>query len=180
MSKTMNSKELRFNKFLDEALIEMCNRVGVDFNKLDFSIPDWFREHSWTVEEEADYRKWLIKLIRTKGIHKPEFQADMFLLTYGWVAKNEVVQNYKWVEGVGEKGDIRVLCQSCPLLVTTKFTAEGVCYCPIHKLYVHEVTDEDMDECQKYINIIKAVMERDYQPFDKKKGYWLVKIKEER
>ena len=81
------------NKYLEEILKEMCNRVGT--KKIDFSQQDWYLQYTWTEKEEEAFRKWLIgylkknpkakkELISYHRINSPKKFADKFIFNYGW------------------------------------------------------------------------------------------------
>ena len=82
--------------FIAECLEEMFDRAEVSPSEVDLSQREWYLNHSWTREDEEEYREWLVQKIQehkhtTKYIAKQE--AEMFLLSYGFtnqkIDKNE-------------------------------------------------------------------------------------------
>jgi hypothetical protein len=49
-----------FPKHLTIILKEMCQRVGADFNKIDFKKKDWQETYQWTEKKQEDFKRWLI------------------------------------------------------------------------------------------------------------------------
>ena len=80
-----------------QILKEMFKRVGADYESFNFSQKNWFWSHSWSKEQEEDFRKWLggflvaNKLVR-KGKYRGQdngyYQAGKLLSNYGWKLKN--------------------------------------------------------------------------------------------
>ena len=83
----------------DEILKEMCNRVGQDYETFDFKDPQWFLKHSWTREEEEDFRIWLGKFLKKhkyvgsgtkRGQDWGYYEAGKLLGNYGWRTKEVI------------------------------------------------------------------------------------------
>lgn len=78
-------------------LSEMCDRVGVKFEDIDFKQPTWYWLHEWTEEQEDSFRDWLIKYMKSnENIFTPsrrrfdaERQANGFVFNYGWRIKQQ-------------------------------------------------------------------------------------------
>ena len=73
----------------EECLKEMFSRVGEKYpNEELTSQDDWFYQHTWTVEEEDDFKDWMSKFLKKR--HKYwskrtiELEVCMFLLNWGW------------------------------------------------------------------------------------------------
>ena len=96
-------KERTHNKMhpgLKKVLEEMCKRVGVDFNQINFTKKNWFQQYSWTPEEQEDFVNWLAKQIKLdkdvgaifNGPLTTDLQrknaALMFVFAYGWKTKH--------------------------------------------------------------------------------------------
>ena len=47
------------DEYLVPILKEMCSRVNADYNKIDFKEEEWFREYTWTQEQEKTFTQWL-------------------------------------------------------------------------------------------------------------------------
>ena len=76
---------------------KMCSFVGADFDSIDFSAAEWFQSHSWTLESENDFKKWMIDLLTKSSKARKEIMqipsknpviikktVNMFMLNYGW------------------------------------------------------------------------------------------------
>ena len=108
------TKEYQLNIILDK----MCTYVGL--NREDVNWKDnYFLKHSWTEEQEEDFRQWLIEELRSKymmfaltGYSSQVFKskkmrtkvANEFVNWYGWTLQNkELVSD----ETLGEKVNIK-------------------------------------------------------------------------
>lgn len=87
----------KFGKHLEIIMKEMCKRVHQDYNKMDFSIPEWFYKNRWNEEEQKSFADWLTKYLmdnseaRTeimqfprKDIKAVEKVVTWFIFNYGW------------------------------------------------------------------------------------------------
>jgi len=90
------------NKYLQIILAEMCSRVGADPLKIDFKKSDWYREYSWTKDDEKLFIEWLTdqlydnKFMREKILEVPRKNkkhcrkaAEWFVFNYGWKYREE-------------------------------------------------------------------------------------------
>ncbi|SRR5258708_9270161 len=94
------------NKTLVEILTHMCEMIGVDPNEVDFKSQSWFTEHTWSENQQDEFRQWLIDYFSVKKegkrrlrdiarfpslMNKQEINklTGMFLLDYGWRCKYE-------------------------------------------------------------------------------------------
>ena len=71
----------------EECLTEMFRRVGEEYPNKEFTDQDkWYLQHSWTVEEEDDFRDWMHKKLRKAKFskHQADMETAMFLLYWGW------------------------------------------------------------------------------------------------
>ena len=82
-------------------LIEMCRRVGAEFDDVNFREDGWFRRHAWTQAEQDDFKEWLAGILYTVASARRELleyssrrskrharkAADEFVFQYGWVMK---------------------------------------------------------------------------------------------
>lgn len=98
------SKE-HFSESLQEVLKEMCNRVGADYDSIDFSDERWYNKYEWTVQEQKQFQKWLVdylyknakarKEIMNHSIKRKSYLekvATEFTFRYGWsFAKNALI-----------------------------------------------------------------------------------------
>ena len=88
------------NKELNFILKEMCDRVGVAFEDIDFQEHNWFTKHRWTIHQEEDFAEWLanhlyenkearnfILQIRSKNKTLCKKGAKAFIFNYGWSYK---------------------------------------------------------------------------------------------
>ena len=92
--------EDKFREQTKVVLLEMCKRVGADYDKIDFKKLNWFWEHRWTQEQEDDFIKWLSSyLLKNKDARNALMQfpdkakkrtrefAESFVYNYGWKVK---------------------------------------------------------------------------------------------
>lgn len=85
---------------LDSILKDLCDAVEADYYSIDFTEKDWYYQHSWTMQDQIDFKNQLIKKIKNnkkfyssivdtssdRAINK---NLEMFLFTYGWKFKKE-------------------------------------------------------------------------------------------
>jgi hypothetical protein len=75
----------------EECLIEMFRRVGEKYpNKELTNNSEWYTMRSWTVKQEENFKKWMIRHLRVSGkFMKQEaiMMTSFFLLQYGWTTK---------------------------------------------------------------------------------------------
>jgi hypothetical protein len=89
-------------KNLKTILTEMCSRVGVTFEDVDFQENAWYTKHKWTAEEEASFEDWLSNFLFTNKEARKELlkhtvnsrkQCDTaskeFVVNYGWSYKEK-------------------------------------------------------------------------------------------
>jgi len=89
-------------KELKTVLKEMCDRVGADFEDIDFGNEKWFmKNHSWTEKEEEDFVKWFTDELMNNASLRKKFlkyprknkkkcrkAAQWFCFEYGWRLKD--------------------------------------------------------------------------------------------
>ena len=79
-------------------LEEMCKRIGVKYEDMDFKKPHWFWNFAWTQEQEDDFKKWIVSYLigsyeaRQELMEHPNLKdcdkvADEFIMQYGWKVK---------------------------------------------------------------------------------------------
>lgn len=86
-----------FNDTLVHILKEMCTRVGADYESIDFKKQDWFREYTWNVEDQDNFKEWIVDYVFKHSKARREFlsasirdkehirkAADFFIFNYGW------------------------------------------------------------------------------------------------
>ncbi len=91
---------MKFNKYLEEVLREMCKRANVKFEDVDFKEREWYLKNSWTAEEQEDFEKWLYDYLRKNVEARYELMSiprnskrflqgfvSEFILNYGWTQK---------------------------------------------------------------------------------------------
>ena len=92
-----------FGKHLTIILTEMCRRVDVRFEDVNFSKQgdkEWFQKYEWSEEEQDDFKKWLVDYlykstearrelteIFSKNKRQLTRAAEMFCFSYGWKFK---------------------------------------------------------------------------------------------
>ena len=85
-------------KHLEVILRKMCRMVGANYNSMNFKESNWFHKHSWTEEEESEFKKWLIKyfndhvearhaLMKFPLKKYVKESAQSFIFNYGWKLK---------------------------------------------------------------------------------------------
>ena len=84
-------------------LLEMCRRVGVKFNEIDFSDEYWYETCSWSEDDQSDFVRWLAdelmedKNLREDLLERPHHltydralkAAQEFVFNYGWKIKED-------------------------------------------------------------------------------------------
>ena len=73
----------------------MFLRVGMEYSEEYCKQEDWYKEHSWTQEEEADFQQWMIACLRkrlrwTKNTAMQE--TTWFLMRFGWSWKSKLTE----------------------------------------------------------------------------------------
>lgn len=92
------SKNLdKFPEGLSIALKQMCSIIGV--SEINLDLPFWFHEHTWTSEQENEFKSWLYNTLKTdksmvKSLTKNtnlgktkearEKLVNEFVFNYGW------------------------------------------------------------------------------------------------
>lgn len=78
-------------------LEELCKAVGTTYDKVDFDKPEWYTTHTWTVEEQLAFQKWLGEFLvknhyAMKGNYRKQphgfYEAGKMLMNYGWKFKS--------------------------------------------------------------------------------------------
>jgi len=76
------------DRVCNQALKEMFRRVGQVFDPEKEYSGQWYDEHTWTTEQQEDFKKWLTKLVKKSFPYmterKIQTEAGMFLLNWGW------------------------------------------------------------------------------------------------
>lgn len=71
-------------------LREMCLRVGVSYEDMDFSKENWYWDHEWSREEENDFIKWLAHFLahhKYSTKKRANHEAEKIVFNYGWKTK---------------------------------------------------------------------------------------------
>jgi len=88
--------DLEMKEELDIVMEEMSKRVGAKWKDIDPSKEGWFKEYSWTKEEEEEFARWMSNHIYNKGSARKMLTrvgknrrdisqaVNEFLMTYGW------------------------------------------------------------------------------------------------
>lgn len=63
----MKKKNNLFGVYLTDTLKEMCRRVEVDYDDVDFTKDDWYLDHSWTENEQNQFIEWFAQNLRNMG-----------------------------------------------------------------------------------------------------------------
>jgi hypothetical protein len=88
------------NKELKTILDEMCSRVGA--KDINFEESEWYLKHTWTKEEQEDFRNWLSDFLYNNSKARKVFSipkskkycnkaSGMFILSYGWRTKENII-----------------------------------------------------------------------------------------
>lgn len=75
------------NKLFDECITEMFRRVGLKYSPSYCRKHEWWRKRGWSSDEEKDFLSWMTKRFRKARVIRPDYEASMFLLHYGWITK---------------------------------------------------------------------------------------------
>lgn len=78
----MNNEQI-----FQECLDEMFRRVGIRYSKKFVGQIDWYRNKSWTENEEKSFKDWMVGLLRKKKRwtkRMSEKEAGWFVFNYGW------------------------------------------------------------------------------------------------
>lgn len=99
---------MKFGLHMDTIMKEMCLRINVNFNTVDFEDKEWYLKYEWTPEQEDDFAKWMVdylfkssearKEILSKNIKSKAYikrAVNWFLFSYGWKIKNEKQGNVR-------------------------------------------------------------------------------------
>jgi len=69
---------------------EMCKRVGVTPDQIDFTKDHWYHSHEWTESEEDSFVAWLATFLAKKKITtkmRALHEAKKIVFNYGWRTK---------------------------------------------------------------------------------------------
>lgn len=89
------------NKYIHEILFKMCEMVGADPTKVDFSKKNWFQKYQWTMAEEDIFIEWIINYFKMnkeawkelgnaeRSKYKYRKWAKDFVFYCGWKYKKE-------------------------------------------------------------------------------------------
>lgn len=56
--------------YLTDVLTEMCDRVGVKYEDIDFAKDEWYLEHEWTKEDQDDFINWFAIFLQNTGVRQ--------------------------------------------------------------------------------------------------------------
>ena len=95
------------NPYMKEVLTEMCNRVGANYDEIDFKEQEWYYKYEWTRKEELDFLDWYADYLYTntkarKSLYRTlprtkkacKKAADMFIF-YTWKLKDGELEKVK-------------------------------------------------------------------------------------
>ena len=82
----------KWDKMATKFFKEMFRRVGEEFpNEELTNDKDWYKKRSWTEKQQEDFKKWMKKELKKTfpdlSARKVEWEAGIFLLSYGWTTK---------------------------------------------------------------------------------------------
>ena len=90
---------------LREIYEEMAKRVGITIDQIDFTDENWFTTQKWTIQEELDFKDWLVEFMQNnpevidelveQGIIRRDIleMAIDFVIFYGWDFKHSKENN---------------------------------------------------------------------------------------
>ena len=91
----MRSLDNRIEDVFNFCFKEMFLRVGLTYPDEKFtSNKEWFRQRSWTEEQEKDFQKWMVGYLRKKlkwNKKNAEWEVSLFLLSYGWTTNRPLI-----------------------------------------------------------------------------------------
>jgi hypothetical protein len=99
-------KIVKIEQHLEIILREMCNRVNVKFEDVDFTQEDWADTHTWTIPQEIQFQAWLydyfvinkdcvlamsdFRSAQTISTRELEQLVKEFTLFYGWGIEEDI------------------------------------------------------------------------------------------
>ena len=79
---------LDYDKTCEECLKEMFKRVGEEYPNELTNQEDWYMKRSWTIEEQNDFKDWMIKHLKKRHPSWNKRTIDMevgtFILQWAW------------------------------------------------------------------------------------------------
>jgi hypothetical protein len=91
-----------FSTHIHNILYEMCQRVGADYDTIDFQEAGWYTKYTWSVDEENSYKAWLFEYLRNNKDARREIMrfpstkqkniercVNSFIFNYGFVTRND-------------------------------------------------------------------------------------------
>lgn len=88
----------QFSESLQTVLKEMCNRVGADYDSIDFSNELWYSKYEWTIQEEKQFEKWMIDYLYKNTKARKELMNCSYLKKKSYLEKvaREFTFQYGW------------------------------------------------------------------------------------
>lgn len=91
-------KDNKFGPHLSIVLQKMCEYVGADYNKIDFSKENWYSEYSWSEKKQDEFINWMVDYLYNNNKARKEILAfshikkkskiresvNWFVFNYGW------------------------------------------------------------------------------------------------
>lgn len=74
-------------KWMDEILTKQFEMVGLEYNPHIVKKEGWYLEHSWTAEQQEDFKAWLSRYLKRRLKFTKEYcdrQAAWHILHVGW------------------------------------------------------------------------------------------------
>ena len=83
-------------KGVEYVLKKQCEFVGIDYNKFDFSVPNWFMKYKWTEKAQELFIEWLTEELKRDWVRKDLMRiqsnnkklrrkaAEGWAFNYGW------------------------------------------------------------------------------------------------
>ena len=90
----MDDSPKKVDRFITSAFKEMFKRVGEKYPNPELTKdPKWYSSRYWSEKEQESFKKWLKKKLKKTfpymNARKIEWEAGMFILSYGWTNVKE-------------------------------------------------------------------------------------------
>jgi len=84
--------------YLTDILTEMCRRVGVEYDDVDFSEDEWYLKHSWKQKDKDMFIEWFAKYLRNMGPRRELCQYPSLVRTKEERVKfaEKLVDQFSW------------------------------------------------------------------------------------
>lgn len=86
-------------------LRKMHEVINKDFEETDFANRYWYWRHSWTVDQEIEFKTWLVKYLKSNKEARKEICSFTSLTSKDYLENvaQQFTSNYGWKTEYGEK-----------------------------------------------------------------------------